>query len=222
MVETARRGRVAKQDLEDVSAVNDGGTRAFNPCVAGSNPARPPGTARPCAFQAWRRAVWRRRGPTTPFNSTGPMSVNVTGVRSAASTISWVSRVLPGDVEKRDRRGMAHPTVQTGPLQRVLDVLDEALAPCVLLLPVVDGQEGLLDQGNHPGPQVGLPLQHLALGHASLEEGLLHLGLPPVRLGLGDPAQAVPAEPEPPLDDHRTESVRELELEHRHDRQLIL
>jgi hypothetical protein len=57
----------------------------------------------------------------------------------------------------------------------------------------------------------------------SREEGLLHLGLPEGRLGLGDPAETVRAGPEPPLDDDRAESVRELELDGRHDdRQLVL
>jgi hypothetical protein len=38
--------------------------------------------------QAPRRAVWRRRAPVTPFNSTGPIWVNVTDVSSATSTTS--------------------------------------------------------------------------------------------------------------------------------------
>jgi hypothetical protein len=44
----------------------------------------------------------------------------------------------------------------------------------------------------------------------------------PGRLGLGDPAQAVPADPKPPPDDHRPEPLRELELDRRHDLQLVV
>jgi hypothetical protein len=49
-----------------------------------------------CALQAERRAVWSRSGPPTPFSSTGPISVNVTGPSSAASTTSWLTSTSPG------------------------------------------------------------------------------------------------------------------------------
>jgi hypothetical protein len=42
-----------------------------------------------CALQAGR-AVWSRSGPWTPFSSMGPISVNLTGPASAASTTSWL------------------------------------------------------------------------------------------------------------------------------------
>jgi hypothetical protein len=112
--------------------------------------------------------------------------------------------------------------VQTRPFQRALDVLDETLGPGVFLLPVVDGEEGLLDEGGHLGPEVGLRLSHLALGHARRQQRHHDLAVPPLCLRLGDPAQAVPADPKPPLDDNRAEPLCELELDHRHDRQLIL
>jgi hypothetical protein len=92
----------------------------------------------------------------------------------------------------------------------------------VFLLAVVHRHEGLLGEGDQPRPQVGLGLQHLALRHAGLEEGLHDLGLVPVRLGLDDPAQVVTTRPEPPLDHAGPEPGRELELDHRHDRQLVL
>jgi hypothetical protein len=114
------------------------------------------------------------------------------------------------------------PTIQTGPFQRVLDGLNGARAPGVFLLPVVDGQERLLDEGGDPGPQVGLGLHHFALRHPSLEQGLDNLGPVPLRLGLGDPAQVVPVGPEPTLYDHGPESGRELELDQRYDGQLVL
>jgi hypothetical protein len=37
--------------------------------------------------------------------------------------------------------------MQAGRFQRALDVLDEPLVPGVFLLPVVDGEEGLVDEG---------------------------------------------------------------------------
>jgi hypothetical protein len=46
--------------------------------------------------QLRRRAVWRRRVPDTPFNSTSPISVKLTGVPSAASTTSWLTSTSPG------------------------------------------------------------------------------------------------------------------------------
>jgi hypothetical protein len=46
--------------------------------------------------QAWRRAVWSRSAPGTPFSSTGPISVNATGPPSAASTTSWLTSTSPG------------------------------------------------------------------------------------------------------------------------------
>jgi hypothetical protein len=54
------------------------------------------GVAGSCALQAERRAMWSRSGPGTPFNSTGPTSVNVTGPPSAASTTSWLTSTSPG------------------------------------------------------------------------------------------------------------------------------
>ena len=48
------------------------------------------------ALQALRRAVCSRSVPGTPFSSTGPISVNVTGPPSAASTTSWLTSTSPG------------------------------------------------------------------------------------------------------------------------------
>jgi hypothetical protein len=50
----------------------------------------------PVEAQPPRRAVWRRRVLDTPFNSTGPISVNVTSVPSADSTTSWLTSTSPG------------------------------------------------------------------------------------------------------------------------------
>jgi hypothetical protein len=65
-------------------------------------------------------------------------------------------------------------------------------------------------RGGHLGAEVGLGLQHLALGHARRQQRHLDLAVPPGRLGLGDPAQAVPVDPKPPLDDHGPEPLGEL------------
>ena len=48
------------------------------------------------ALQAGRWAMWSRSVPGTPFSSTGPISVNVTGPPSAASTTSWLTSTSPG------------------------------------------------------------------------------------------------------------------------------
>jgi hypothetical protein len=40
--------------------------------------------------------VWRRSGSETPFSSTGPISVNVTGPPSAALTTAWLTSTSPG------------------------------------------------------------------------------------------------------------------------------
>jgi hypothetical protein len=50
----------------------------------------------PLEAQPPRRAVWRRSVPDTPFNSTGPISVNETGIPPAASTTSWLTNTSPG------------------------------------------------------------------------------------------------------------------------------
>ena len=52
--------------------------------------------------------------------------------------------------------------------------------------------------------------------------GVIDLAVPPGRLGLGDPAQTVPADPKPPLDDNRVEPLCQLEFDHWHDRQFVL
>src|SRR5919106_4252731 len=83
---------------------------------------------------------------------------------------------VSGDVEEARPRRTVERTEQTRLLQDAFDVLDETLAPGVFLMPVVDGEEGLLDKGSHPGPEVALSVQHLALGHAPLEEWLLDRG----------------------------------------------
>jgi hypothetical protein len=54
------------------------------------------GAAGSCALQADRWAMWSRSVPGTPFNSTGPTSVNATGPPSAASTTSWLTSTSPG------------------------------------------------------------------------------------------------------------------------------
>jgi hypothetical protein len=41
-------------------------------------------------------ALWRVRGPDTPFSSAGPISANSTGVPRAASTTSWLTTTSPG------------------------------------------------------------------------------------------------------------------------------
>jgi len=51
-----------------------------------------------------------------------------------------------GDVEEAHRRRTVQPAEQAGPFQGALHHLDGALAPGVLLLPAVDGEEGLLGE----------------------------------------------------------------------------
>ena len=120
---------------------------------------------------------------------------------------------VPGDVEEAHGRRAANRTVQTRPFQRGLHVLDGALAPGVLLLSVVDGQQRLLHEGGHPGPDVGLGRQHLGLRHPCLEERHLDLGPVPIRLGLDDLAEAVPVRSEQSLDHLRPDPGGELELD---------
>ena len=81
--------------------------------------------------------------------------------------------------------------VETGSFQGGLDFFDEPLAPGVLLLTVVNGEERLFGQRCHQGPEVGLFRQHLAFLHTGVEEWLHDFGPIPLRFGLGDPAQAV-------------------------------
>ena len=50
-------------------------------------------------------------------------------------------------------------------------------------------------------PKSAWASQHLARRHPPSRRGMLDLGAPPVGLRLGDPAQAVRADPKPPLDD---------------------
>jgi hypothetical protein len=139
---------------------------------------------------------------------------------AASSPRSSVSRVYPEMSEAYGRRAV-YPTVQTCPFQRALHVLHRALAPCVLLLPVVDGQQGLLHEGGHPGPDLGLGREHLGLRHSSLEQRLLDLGPIPIRLGLDDPAEALPVGAEQSLDHLRLDPGGELQLDRGHGRQLV-
>jgi biotin operon repressor len=68
---------------------------AAQPCQAACR-GRAFGRAWSSALQAERRAMWSRSVPGTPFSSTGPISVNVTGPPSAASTTSWLTSTSPG------------------------------------------------------------------------------------------------------------------------------
>jgi hypothetical protein len=79
-----------------------------------------------------------------------------------------------------------------------------------------------LRRGGHLRPEVGLGLQHLALRHARSQQRHHDLAVPPGRLGRGDPAQTVPADPKPPLDANGAEPLCQLELDRRHDLQLVL
>jgi hypothetical protein len=72
--------------------------------VHSGQPRSPAGHLRPwirglacsCDPQVGRRAMWSRSVPGTPFSSTGPISVNVTGPPSAAATASWLTSTSPG------------------------------------------------------------------------------------------------------------------------------
>ena len=121
---------------------------------------------------------------------------------------------VAADVQEAHRRRAVQSLVQAGPFQRGLDVLDGALAPGVFLLPAVHRQERLAHEGGQPGAEIGLSMQHLCLRHPSFEEWLLDLRAPPVRLRLDDPAEAVRADPEPPLDDEGRKPTGVQELDH--------
>jgi hypothetical protein len=129
---------------------------------------------------------------------------------------------VPGDIEEDHGWRKVQPLEQAGLVQRAFHVLDQRLAPGVFLLPMVDRQGRLLGKGRYAGPQLRLRLQHLHFRHARFEEGPDDLGSVPIRFRLRDPAQAVFTDPEPPLDDDGPEPLRELELDQRHDGQLVL
>jgi hypothetical protein len=62
----------------------------------------------------------------------------------------------------------------------------------------------------------------LSVRHAGFEEGPDDLGLVPIRLRLGNPAQTAPTDPEPPLNHDGPEPLRELEFDRLHHGQLVL
>jgi hypothetical protein len=92
----------------------------------------------------------------------------------------------------------------------------------MLLLPVIDGEHGPLDERRDLRRELVRHLEHLALGCPGLQERHFDLRVPPVRLGLGDPAQALAVDPQPPLDDDRPEAPRHLELDGRDHLQLVV
>ena len=101
-----------------------------------------------------------------------------------------------------------------------LERLDDVRGPGARLLRVIHGQEGLFRERRDPVGEFGVPdvLRTFALRQGGTE----HLGLPPCRFLLGDPADAVALDAEQPLDSRRAEALGELHLDERHDRDLVL
>ena len=113
------------------------------------------------------------------------------------------------------------PVEQTLAFERRLDGFDGALQPGVLLLSPVERDERLFGQRRDPCSQIGLVVEHLALG-LLLKERLCDFGPPRLRLGLHDPSKAVAAGPKPPFDHRRPEPGRDLEPDRRDHGQLVL
>ena len=127
---------------------------------------------------------------------------------------------VAGDVEETDRRQSLEAAVDAEPLHHHLEPIDDVGGPRTRLLRVIHGEEGLLPKWRDPVGEVGVPdlLRALARRHRRLD----HLGRPPRSLLFGDPPRALSLDTEETLDGRRPESLRELELDERHDLHLVL
>jgi hypothetical protein len=93
----------------------------------------------------------------------------------------------------------------------------------VFLIAVVESDDRLVEEGRDPlyGSAVG-SVHHLRRRHLGFEERNLHLGVPPVSLGLRDAPQAVAVHPQPALDDVGTKALCDLRLDQWDDQELAL
>jgi hypothetical protein len=126
------------------------------------------------------------------------------------------------DVHEADRRGGPHPRSEPGAVQRALDLLDQVLGPRVVLVRVVQGQQGLVRERIELVAPLGGELLLLRFVQPGGQLRQRDLRMPPVRLGLRDPPQGVAVDAEPPVDHGGVESLRELEADQREDLELVL
>jgi hypothetical protein len=98
---------------------------------------------------------------------------------------------VAGQVDEADGGRPRHPLLEPRGLERLLDVVDGVLGPDVLAMAPVDLEDGPLQQPDGPVPEPAAALDQLALVEAGRPEAALDVGLVELRLGLGDPAQAV-------------------------------
>jgi hypothetical protein len=106
--------------------------------------------------------------------------------------------------------------------ERAFEVVDDVLEPGVLLVTVIEGQERLIQQGSDLHSPLGGEIQDLAFADSGLDQRPLELCSPPVRLGLGNPPQAVAVDAQPPLNHRCLEPPPKLPLDQLGDASLVL
>ncbi len=107
---------------------------------------------------------------------------------------------------------MMQPSEETRSFQRVLDILEGALAPSVFLLPAVDRRGSPLPWTDRSVTRGRLGPRASGRRHPALEERLLDVGAPPVRIRSRRSGACCRRRPEPPLDHDVPEPVRQHEL----------
>src|SRR5439155_18803952 len=119
-----------------------------------------------------------------------------------------------------DRGQSLEATVEPAVLHQRLEAVDDVGGPGARLLHVIHGDHGLFREWSASIGEFDVrdPLAALARRYRWLD----HLGVPPGALLFGHPTGAVAVDAEQPLDRGRPEPLRDLELDERHDRHLVL
>ena len=102
------------------------------------------------------------------------------------------------DVEETDRRQALEAAVDARRLHHRLEALDDVGGPGARLMHAIHSDDGLLCERRAPVGELGVGdlVRALARGDGRRD----HLGVPPRRLLLGDPAGAVAVDPEQSFD----------------------
>jgi hypothetical protein len=129
---------------------------------------------------------------------------------------------VPGNVQEAHRRGIVQRCPQPCRGERAFEVVDDVLEPGVLLVAVIEGEERLIQEGSDLHSPLGGEIQDLAFADSGLDQRPLDFRSPPVRLGLGNPAQAVAVDAQPALNHGCPKPSRKLPLDQLSDASLVL
>ncbi len=127
---------------------------------------------------------------------------------------------VAGDVEEADRRLSLRSLIEPRARQQVLEAIADVRGPRLSLLGVVDREERLLRGADELLGAFGVRDPITAL--TRVEPRLSDLGSPPLRLCFGNTPCAVADRSQEALDRDGIESQADLDLEERHDPELVL